>query len=75
MVAVVHGFHSSAPVLAGFDDRIVFFGLQGFIQDMLINTWNAGFFNRPNMPLAKTSRRVAVFLQKLGERQTIFRDQ
>lgn len=30
-----------------FDDRVVFFGLQYFIKDFLINTWNEEFFKKP----------------------------
>lgn len=29
-----------------YDNKIVFFGLQYFIRDFLIETWNEGFFNR-----------------------------
>jgi len=36
-----------APVLDDFDDRVVFFGLQGFIKSFLIDAWNENFFNRP----------------------------
>ena len=30
-----------------FDEKVVFFGLQGFIQWFLIDSFNEGFFNRP----------------------------
>jgi nicotinamide phosphoribosyltransferase len=36
-----------APVLDTFDDRVVFFGLQGFIKTFLIETWNKEFFGLP----------------------------
>ena len=36
-----------APVIDGYDDKIVFFGLQGFIKSFLMETWNEGFFARP----------------------------
>ena len=36
-----------APILDGFDDRVVFFGLQGFIKHFLIDTWNENFFDLP----------------------------
>ncbi|MBJ7552803.1 nicotinate phosphoribosyltransferase [Marinomonas spartinae] len=36
-----------APVLEGFDDRVVFVGLQGYIKRFLIDTWNEHFFNQP----------------------------
>lgn len=35
-----------ANMLSDFDDKIVFFGLQGFIQHFLIETWNEGFFQQ-----------------------------
>jgi len=36
-----------APVLEGFDDRVVFVGLQGYIKRFLIDIWNEHFFNQP----------------------------
>lgn len=36
-----------ANMLAGFDSKVVFFGLQGTIQWLLIDLWNAEFFHRP----------------------------
>ena len=30
-----------------FDNKVVFFGLQYFIKDFLINAWNEEFFNKP----------------------------
>jgi len=36
-----------APVIDGYDDKIVFFGLQGFIKNFLVETWNEAFFARP----------------------------
>ena len=36
-----------APVLPDFDHRVVFFGLQGLAQWMLIDSWNAEFFSKP----------------------------
>lgn len=30
-----------------FDEKIVFFGLQGVVQELLIDTWNREFFNKP----------------------------
>ena len=38
--------HASQSVLADFDNRVVFFGLQGFIKHFLIDTWNREFFQR-----------------------------
>lgn len=37
-----------APGIAGiFDDKVVVFGLQGFIKEFLIDTWNNEFFGKP----------------------------
>jgi nicotinamide phosphoribosyltransferase len=36
-----------APVLRDFEGKVVFFGLQGFIKDFLIDVWNQNFFQRP----------------------------
>lgn len=35
-----------APVLEGFDDRVVFIGLQGYIKRVLIDSWNRRFFQK-----------------------------
>lgn len=32
-----------------FDEKVVFFGLQYFIKEFLIETWNENFFNRPKL--------------------------
>lgn len=34
-------------LLSDFDDRIVFLGLQGYIKEKLIKSWNEEFFNKP----------------------------
>ncbi len=34
-----------AKMLPDFDDKVVFFGLQGFIKHFLIDTWNEGFLS------------------------------
>ncbi|SBS28515.1 putative nicotinate phosphoribosyltransferase [Marinomonas spartinae] len=48
-----------APVLEGFDDRVVFVGLQGYIKRFLIDTWNENFFNQPKEKVvAKYKRRM-----------------
>lgn len=48
-----------APVLEGFDDRVVFVGLQGYIKRFLIHTWNEHFFNPPKEKVvAKYKRRM-----------------
>ncbi len=36
-----------APVLANFDQRVVFLGLQGFIKRYLIHDWTLYFFQQP----------------------------
>lgn len=44
-------------------DKIVFFGLQYFIQEYLIEQWNGNFFSRPlEEVLEKYSRRINAFL-------------
>lgn len=53
--------HFNAP--AGFDSKVVFFGLQGFIKEFLIEDWNEGFFNRPkDEVVAEYKRRCDNFL-------------
>lgn len=43
----------------GFDDKIVFFGLQYFIKDFLIDEFNREFFNQPKgIVLARYKRRL-----------------
>lgn len=43
-----------------FDDKVVFFGLQGFIRWFLIDTWNEEFFNKPKSVVVEEYRsRVA----------------
>lgn len=46
-----------APVLEGFDNKIVWFGLQGFITAYLIECWNDGFFNQPREEVVEAYRR------------------
>lgn len=36
-----------AKMLPDFDDKVVFFGLQGFVKHFLIESWNEGFFKQP----------------------------
>ena len=54
------------PVLPQFyDEKAVFFGLQYFIKDFLINTWNEEFFNKPKQEvIAKFKRRCDTYLGK-----------
>ena len=40
--------------LIDFDNRVVFFGLQGFIKHFLIETWNQGFFLKPKKEVVAT---------------------
>jgi nicotinamide phosphoribosyltransferase len=48
-----------APVLEDFDDKVVFLGLQGFIKEFLIETWNKEFFSRRKEEvLAEYKRRM-----------------
>ena len=46
-----------AKMLPDFDDKIVFFGLQGFIKHFLIETWNEGFFNQPKAKVVAAYKR------------------
>jgi nicotinamide phosphoribosyltransferase len=47
-----------APVLDTFDNRVVFFGLQGFIQSFLIDDWNEHFFKLPKETAIAEYKRV-----------------
>ena len=53
-----------APTVGGKTiDKVVFFGLQGFIKDFLIDSFNEGFFNKPkDQVLAKYKKRCDVSL-------------
>lgn len=42
-----------APVLETYDNKVVFFGLQGFIKHFLIETWNDAFFSQPKEEIVK----------------------
>lgn len=46
-----------AKMLPDFDDKLVFFGLQGFIQHFLIDTWNQGFFQQDKHRVLATYKR------------------
>ena len=39
-----------------FNNKIVFFGLQGFIKSFLIDTWNKNFFQRPKAEVVEEYR-------------------
>ena len=48
-----------ANVLDGFDDRVVFVGLQGYINRVLIDQWKREFFDKPKAAVvAKYKRRM-----------------
>jgi len=48
-----------APLIDGFDDRVVFLGLQGYCKSILIEAWNKGFFEQPKEEvIAKYKRRM-----------------
>jgi len=48
-----------ANVLDGFDDRVVFVGLQGYINRVLIDQWKREFFDKPKADVvAKYKRRM-----------------
>lgn len=46
-----------APVLETFDNKIVWFGLQGFITSYLIECWNDGFFALPRAQVVADYKR------------------
>ncbi|MEG0482422.1 MAG: nicotinate phosphoribosyltransferase [Acinetobacter sp.] len=46
-----------ANMLPDFEDKIVFFGLQGFIQHFLIETWNEGFFQQDKTKVVTAYKR------------------
>ena len=48
-----------APVLEGFDDRVVFIGLLGYCKNYLIDSWGHGFFSKPkDAVVAQYKRRM-----------------
>lgn len=54
---------SHAKVSKFFDNKVVFFGLQGFIKEYLIDSWNEGFFKRPkDVVVAEYKRRMDTYL-------------
>jgi nicotinamide phosphoribosyltransferase len=46
-----------APVLDDFEGKVVCFGLQGFIKDFLIDTWNENFFKQPRDKVIATYKK------------------
>ena len=54
-----------APVLEGFDDRVVLVGLQGYIKRILMDAWDTHFFQQPKEKvIAKYKRRMDQALGK-----------
>lgn len=54
-----------ATVLEGFDDRVVFIGLQAYIKRIIIKQWNTEFFSKPKAEvIANYKRRMD---RSLGE--------
>lgn len=52
-----------AKVSKFYDNKVVFFGLQGFIKEFLIEQWNEGFFKRPkDEVVSEYKRRTDTFL-------------
>jgi nicotinamide phosphoribosyltransferase len=47
-----------SPVTDEFDNRVVFFGLQGFIKSFLIETWNTEFFSKPKEMVVAQYKRM-----------------
>jgi nicotinamide phosphoribosyltransferase len=57
--------HLSKTIKENFDNKIVFFGLQYFIKDFLMNAWEEHFFKKPkNKVLAAYKRRMDLSLGK-----------
>ena len=46
-----------APKAVGVNDKVIFFGLQAFIKDFLINTFNDGFFKQPKAKVVTAYKR------------------
>lgn len=42
-------------------DSVVFFGLQGFIKDYLIDYFNTNFFNRPKEEVISEYKRIITY--------------
>lgn len=50
--------HAKSIVLQDFNNKVVFFGLQYFIKEFLIETWNEGFFKKDKKEVVKFYQRV-----------------
>jgi len=49
----------NANLLPDWDEKVVFFGLQGMLQELLIDRWRNDFFHQPkNLVLAEYKRRM-----------------
>lgn len=67
--------HLFTTRLNDFDDRVVVWGVQGFIKEFLIDTWNTNFFQKPKKEvLARYKRRMdnslgvdAISLDHIGD--------
>ncbi len=46
-----------APVLSDFDNKVVIFGIQGFVKSFLIDLWNETFFRRPRSEVVAEYKR------------------
>ncbi len=46
-----------ANVLSGFDDRVVFIGLQAYIKRIIIKQWNMEFFSKPKAEVIANYKR------------------
>lgn len=49
--------HLYTTRLKDFDDRVVVFGVQGFVVDFLIRTWNKQFFSQPKARVVAAYKR------------------
>lgn len=49
-----------AKMAADFDDKVVFFGLQGFIKEFLIECWNDNFFKQPKEKVVAEYSRIMI---------------
>jgi nicotinamide phosphoribosyltransferase len=55
--------HNHFKALPGYDGKVVFVMLQAFIQEFLIDAWDAGFFHRPkDIVVAEYKRRMDTYL-------------
>lgn len=50
--------HAEKKLAGRFNGKVVVFAIQGFILDILINTWNRDFFDRPKEEVVKEYKRI-----------------